>query len=88
MTLASAATGFRNQGQFIAALHVSQNLHIPFAALKSDMIGPHHDSLGQAIHVLQPSAKATIAARRADQEAANDLKATKPAKTTTGRGDR
>src|SRR5712691_6002550 len=35
MTLASAAAGFKNQGQFIAALHVSQNLNIPFAKLKA-----------------------------------------------------
>src|SRR5438105_307645 len=35
-TLANAATRFKNQGQFIAALHVSQNLNIPFAQLKTD----------------------------------------------------
>src|SRR5262245_14822212 len=29
MTLADAASGFRNEGQFIAALHVAYNLHIP-----------------------------------------------------------
>ena len=31
--------GFKNQGQFIAALHVSQNLGIPFADLKTAMTG-------------------------------------------------
>ena len=36
-TLASAATGFKNQGQFIAALHVSHNLNIPFAKLKAQV---------------------------------------------------
>ena len=46
MTLASAAQGFKNEGQFIAAVHVSQNLKIPFAQLKAEMVRPDHDSLG------------------------------------------
>ena len=39
MTLDQASLGFKNQGQFIAALHVSQNLGIPFADLKTAMTG-------------------------------------------------
>src|SRR5205814_156496 len=39
MTLNTASSGFRNQGQFIAAVHVSQNLGIPFADLKAAMLG-------------------------------------------------
>ncbi len=39
MTLNQASKGFKNQGQFIAALHVSQNLGIPFADLKTAMTG-------------------------------------------------
>ena len=39
MTLDQASLGFRNQGQFIAALHVSRNLGIPFADLKAAMTG-------------------------------------------------
>ena len=39
MTLNEASKGFKNQGQFIAALHVSQNLNIPFADLKTAMTG-------------------------------------------------
>src|SRR5215475_14275853 len=35
MTLDKASSGFRNQGQFIAAVHVSQNLRIPFADLRA-----------------------------------------------------
>jgi hypothetical protein len=81
MTLAAAATGFKNQGQFIAALHVSQNLKIPFAQLKAEMTGADHDSLGQAIHQLQPTANARSAAKTAEQEARADLKATRPAST-------
>src|SRR5437763_12495753 len=37
MTLKTAASGFRNEGQFIAALHVSKNLGIPFDQLKAKM---------------------------------------------------
>src|ERR1051326_1953433 len=55
MDLKTAATGFRNQGQFIAALHVSKNLGIPFAQLKSKMTGANPESLGQAIHDLKPN---------------------------------
>ena len=39
MTLEQASLGFKNQGQFIAALHVSRNLGIPFADLKTAMTG-------------------------------------------------
>ncbi len=87
-TLAAAATGFRNQGQFIAALHVSKNLNIPLASLKNEMTGADHDSLGQAIQDLQPTANAKTAVKTAEQEAAADLKATKPAKVNTDKDDR
>jgi len=39
MSLNDASSGFRNQGQFIAAVHVSQNLGIPFADLRATMLG-------------------------------------------------
>ena len=39
MTLDAASAGFKNQGQFIAAVHVSQNLGIPFTQLKAAMLG-------------------------------------------------
>ena len=73
-TLAQAAQGFRNQGQFIAALHVSKNLGIPFAQLKAEMTGTDHDSLGRAIQELRPTADAQAAARQAENEAHADLK--------------
>jgi hypothetical protein len=74
MTLANAAQGFRNQGQFIAALHVSQNLNIPFAQLKDAMVGPNHLSLGQAIHELRPKANVATAVKTADDETKVDLR--------------
>jgi hypothetical protein len=53
-TIATASAGFKSQGEFIAALHISQNLGIPFDQLKADLTQAHPDSLGQAIHALRP----------------------------------
>ena len=71
-----AAPGFKNQGQFIAALHVSRNLNIPFAQLKAEMTGKDHDNLGQAIHELKPAVDAKAEAKKAEGEAKADRKAT------------
>ena len=74
VTLANAASGFSTRGQFIAALHVSRNLNIPFAALKAEMTGPNHRSLGHAIQVLRPGANVKSAVKSADHEAHDDLR--------------
>jgi hypothetical protein len=76
-TLNQASAGFKNQGQFIAALHVSRNLGIPFKALKADMTTKHM-SLGQAIHDLKhtSTATATAQASKAEHEADIDSKST------------
>ena len=47
-----AAKGFKNLGQFVAAVHVSHNLDIPFDQLKSEI--QTKGSLGKAIHALKP----------------------------------
>ena len=39
MSAQQACTGFKNLGQCVAAAHVSKNLGIGFACLKSDMTG-------------------------------------------------
>jgi hypothetical protein len=88
MTLASASSGFKNQGQFIAALHVSRNLNIPFSRLKAEMTGSDHDSLGQAIHELQPSANVKAAVKTAREEAKADLKAAPKADADDKKDDR
>ena len=79
MTIQQASAGFKNQGQFVAALHVSRNLDIPFTDLKSAMLGTSKTStspmsLGQAIHKLRPSADAGTEAARATTQANSDLK--------------
>jgi hypothetical protein len=77
-TLANAAAGFKNQGQFIAALHVSHNLNIPFAQLKAEMTGADHASLGRAIQDLRPTTTNVKAAVKTAETAARaDLKSTK-----------
>ena len=54
-----ASAGFRNLGQFVAAVNVSNNLKIPFTQLKTKMVTDGM-SLGQAIQALKPSASPTI----------------------------
>lgn len=53
MTLDQAASGFRNQGQFIAALNASKNQGIAFADLQKAMTVDGL-SLGQAVRQLRP----------------------------------
>src|SRR5215471_3073233 len=79
--LKAAESGFKNQGQFIAALHVSKNLNIPFDQLKAKMTGISTtpgaastvpESLGKAIHDLKPSlptSQANDEAKKAEQQA-------------------
>ncbi len=77
VTAEAAAQGFKNTGQFIAALHVSKNLGIPFADLKAQMTGTKAKSLGQAIETLKPDLsqeKRSEAAREATREARQDEK--------------
>jgi hypothetical protein len=69
--LQSAASGFKNLGEFVAAAHVSSNLGIPFADLKAKILGG--ESLGGAIQSLRPEADGLIEARKARARAEDDL---------------
>lgn len=64
MTVEQAALGFKNQGQFIAAVNVSKNLGIPFADLKTSMVTDGR-SLGQSIQHLKPTLDGEVEAARA-----------------------
>jgi hypothetical protein len=68
----SAASGFGNLGEFVAAVHVSNNLGISFADLKDRMMAG--DSLGSAIQALRPGANAQLESRKARAQADHDLK--------------
>jgi len=69
--LKAAAEGFKNLGQFVAAVHVSKNLGIAFSDLKAKMMDGA--SLGAAIKALRPDVKATTEANRALRQAHRDL---------------
>jgi len=71
--LQTAAQGFKNLGQFVAAVHVSKNLGIPFDQLKTTMTGPPPESLGKAIQQLAPTANAKSALKTAEKQAKQDL---------------
>ena len=74
--LDAAASGFKNMGQFVAAVHVSHNLNIPFDQLKGKMVADHK-SLGGAIHELIPGMTtnaANIEAQKAVTQAKEETK--------------
>ena|SRR5678815_3625042 len=75
-SLDDASSGFKNVGQFVAAVHVSNNLGIPFDQLKAKMV-TDKASLGDAIHVLKPEeTKDEINAevKKAEAQAKEDTK--------------
>jgi hypothetical protein len=67
-----AAQGFKNLGQFVAAVHVSQNLRIPFTSLKTDI--SKGNSLGQAIHALKPDVDSQVESKKGLKQANEDIK--------------
>ena len=86
-TLTGAAMGFRNERQFIACLHASKNLGIPFDQLKAKMMsGDPPMKLGQAIHALKPNVTEKDAdneADKAEKEARADVRTKRTAKPVT-----
>jgi hypothetical protein len=68
--------GFKNHGLYVAAQHVSENLHIPLDQLKAKMTGDHPESLGKAIQDLTglPPDKANAEAKKAEAEAKHQSK--------------
>lgn len=71
--LQDAAQGFEHLGQFVAAVHVSHNLGIPFDQLKAKTVGPSAVSLGQAIRELKPNVNAREEAVKANEQAVEDM---------------
>jgi hypothetical protein len=72
MTWQQASSGFKSQGQCIAALHASKNLGIPFTELKAQMAGPNGKTLAQAIQTLRPDMEikdARVETQKAEQQA-------------------
>jgi hypothetical protein len=72
MTVQQAALGFKNQGQFIAAVNAANNHGISFVALKTRMVDGGL-SLGQSIQQLKPSLDGQVEAARAMRLAEQEL---------------
>src|SRR5262249_42006236 len=74
LTPEDACRGFKDLSECSAALHVAQNLDIPFADLKDRVTAGQ--SLGSAIHKLKPKADSRREAERAEEQAREDLRTT------------
>jgi hypothetical protein len=83
-----AAAGFKNLGQFVAAVNVSNNLGLSFDDLKARMTGPNPVSLGQAIQQVKglDAATATTTAQTALTQADREIESTTTVTTTKAKG--
>jgi len=70
---ALAGPSLKNLGQFVSAVHVSTNLHIPFMQLKT-AIQSSDGSLGKAIKALRPDADAKAEMKTAKKQTDEDVK--------------
>ena len=80
--LMEAAEGFRNLGQFVAAVNVSNNLGLDFDQLKTAMVDDGM-SLGRAIQDQRTSVDATTEATRAQRDADTLIRSTESTSTAT-----
>jgi hypothetical protein len=71
--LQAASLGFKNLGAFVSAVHVSNNLSIPFSDLKLRVTGANAVPLGKAIQDLKPVANATAEVSKAEGQARKDM---------------
>jgi hypothetical protein len=78
----TASEGFRNLGQFVAAVNVSNNLGLDFVKLKTDMVDEGM-SLGQAIQTQRKSLDGTTLATTAERDAATLISTTESSPTST-----
>lgn len=69
---ALAAPSFKNLGQFVSAVHVSNNLHIPFMTLKTEIL--KDGSLGKAIKTLRPDVDSKAEMKTAQKQTDEDVK--------------
>jgi hypothetical protein len=78
----TASEGFRNLGQFVAAVNVSNNLGLDFVKLKTNMVDEGM-SLGQAIQTQRKSLDGTTLATTAERDAATLISTTESSPTST-----
>ena len=87
-TLSDTAAGFKKEKPFIAAMHLSQNLNIPFDQIKTRMTGEHHMSLHDALRDLRPEmtkGEIKVEVNTAEKQAKEDESFAKEAKKAAGR---
>jgi hypothetical protein len=81
--LMTASEGFRNLGQFVAAVNVSNNLpDVKFTDLKTRMVDEGM-SLGQALQDVKTTANVETEVRRAEQQADTLIKSTENSTVST-----
>jgi hypothetical protein len=69
-----ACGGFKTLEQCITAIHIAQNLKLPFADLKTKTTGKRSVGLQKAIEQMAASVNAKEEARKAKKQASEDMK--------------
>jgi hypothetical protein len=76
LTPQQACSEFKTLGQCIIAIHVAQNLNLPFADLKAKTTGKGSVGLQKAIEQMAASVNAKDEAKKAKKQASEDMKGT------------
>jgi hypothetical protein len=88
VTLPDAAKGFKSETGFLATLHASHDLNIPFDQFKSDVTSGERDSLAQAIRKFRPEFDMKTvenSAKTAEQQAKTDVRETRETSTKSSK---
>ena len=73
----AASGGFNDLDSFAAAIHAADNLKIPFEQLSGKLTGTHSVDLKKAIHELKPDVDTKAEAKKATEQAKQDIKDSK-----------
>ena len=73
----AASGGFNDMDSFAAAIHTADNLKIPFEQLRAMLVGTHSVDLKKAIHELKPDVDNKAEAKKATEQAKQDIKDSK-----------
>jgi len=76
-TPGAASKGFGELKEFVATVRAANNLGIPFIELKHKMADGSSDELRKAIHQLKPDVDAKAEAKKANEQAKQDIKESK-----------
>jgi hypothetical protein len=71
-----ACTGFKTLEQCVTAIHLAQNLKLPFPDLKAKTTGKGSVGLRKAIEQMAANANAKDELKKAKKQAADDMKGT------------